>query len=336
MTRVGHYNRGLLIVTVLSFCLGTCGAGTAAAGGGTSSSQTADTLKRFVFTVNAFSKVVPGSSDGSNGEKARWKKNVGTAFPVGEGGYLITLNCVVRDAEKIKIVGSDGVRYDASVVGFDKGTRLTVLKLSRPASVPIARIKPVNSVKSGAPVVFLGTSSGGVLGLTPGSVNSIRSPDGLMVVEVSGDPGTCGTPVFDDDGQAVGLLAYRLEDNSSTPNHSAGKESYIVLPLEYASLQARSVINRFESRSGWLGISLSASGTAVRGIAPGSPAEKCGLRTGDKVVEFNGAVIANPGDLIRATGATRAGDTVKIKVMRNGGAVSVSAKLMAFPEVSGK
>jgi S1-C subfamily serine protease len=157
-----------------------------------------------------------------------------------------------------------------------------------------------------------------------------------MVVDVSGYPGTSGTPVFDNDGLAVGLLAYRLEENSSAINHPAGKESYIVLPLEYASLQARSVINRFESRSGWLGISLSASGTAVRDSTTGSPAEKCGIRTGDKVVEFNGVAIANPGDLVRATGATRAGDTVKIKVMRNGEAVAVSARLMEFPQAAGR
>jgi len=330
--RVVFHKRGLLLVSVVALCLGTSVAWPAGGGGSASSSQTADVLKRFVFTVNAFSRVIPDSSGAPGDAKTRWKKNVGTAFPVGDGGYLVTLNCVVRNAEKIVIVGSNGARYEASVVGFDKGARLTVLKLSRPASVPTPRIRPVNSVKTGASIVFLGTSSGGALELTQGSVNSIRPQDGLMVVDVSGYPGTSGTPVFDGDGQAVGLLAYRLEEKTAEGGHQAGKESYIVLPLEYASLQARSVINRFESRSGWLGISLSASGTAVRGIIPGSPAEKCGIRAGDRVVEFNGATIANPGDLVRATGATRAGDTVRIKVMRNGEAVSVSAKLMQFPD----
>ncbi len=335
MAQRDFHGRGLLFVAGLLFCLGTYGVGTAGAGG-ISSNQSVDALKRYVFTVNAFSKVDPESANGAGGSKTRWKKNVGTAFPVGEGGYLVTLNCVVRNAEKIVIVGSDGTRYNASVVGFDRGARLTVLKLDRTASVTAPRIRPVGSVKSGTSIVFLGTPSGGAFELTPGSVNSIRSQDGLMVVDVTGYPGTSGTPVFDGDGQAVGLLAYRLEDNPSLKEHPAGKESYIVLPLEYASLQARSIINRFQSRSGWLGISLSASGTAVREIIPGSPAEKCGIKAGDKVVEFNGSTIATTGDLVRATGATRAGDTVKIKVMRNGESVNMSARLMEFPNAGDK
>ncbi len=281
-------------------------------------------LRKFVFTVNAYSR-----TDGKDmPNDPRWRRNVGTAFPVDERGYLMTLSCVLRNAERIQVTDSEGGRFEASLVGVDQTGGIGVLKILKNDGAPVSRIASVRAVRSGSRVTFVGTPAGGELTATEGSVESVYD-DGSMVVTVDGEPGTSGTPVFNDDGQAIGLLAYHIESDRSEAVSRAG--SYLVFPMEYAALMARSIINRFEGRSGWMGVSAFVNDLAVREVYPGSPAEKAGLRPGDRLLEFNGKQLSSPEDLVRASGATRPGDTARVKVARNGDVLSLTLRLAEFP-----
>jgi len=292
--------------------------------------------KRCVFTVNAYTKVECDTTGRQADKRTHWRRNVGTAFPVGEGWYLITMNCVTRNAKKIEVTGSGGECYGVTVVGIDRGARITVLKLDHAAPIPSLVIKPVGAIKSGCGVMFLGVSPGGTLAVTSGSVSTVRERDGMMIVEVTGAPGTSGTPMFDGDGRVAGMLAYRLKEGNVERGRASLKKTYLVLPMEYASLQARSIINRFEAGSGWLGVSTAVNALTVRDVVSRSPAEKCGIKPGDRILEYNGFSVAAPENLLRAAGTTHAGDTVRIKVLRNGETLTFTAKLTAHPETAGK
>ena len=130
-------------------------------------------FRRYVFTVNAYAKVDCDTTGKRAEKRARWQKNVGTAFPVGDSGYLLTLHCVVMNAERIVVTGSGGERYSVSVVGFDRRARITVLKLDRAVAVTSPLIRPVSAIRCGCTVMFLGLSPGGALSVTPGSVNTV-------------------------------------------------------------------------------------------------------------------------------------------------------------------
>lgn len=282
-----------------------------------------DRLRKIVFTVNAYSRM----GDDARSDP-RWKLNVGTAFPVGEGGYLMTLSCVLKDAERVQVTDGDGGRFDASLVGYDETGGISILKIAGNDGAPAPRIRSVRAVKPGARVVFVGVPAGGAMSSTPGTVDALYD-DGTMIVAVEGEPGTSGTPVFDEEGQAIGLLAYHIEPERAEGTRRGG--SYLVFPMEYATLMARSIINRVEGRSGWLGITASMNGLTVRDVAAGSPAEKSGIQPGDRVVELNGEALRSPADLVRAIGATRAGETVRVKVIRQGESLTITPRLSGFP-----
>lgn len=288
-----------------------------------------DKFRQSVFTVNAYCKLPRDNVEKASQGAPRWRRNVGSAFPIGGQGYLITLNSVIRDARKVQVVGADGKQYDAAAVGYDAEERISVLKIRRNAGFPAPPVCPMEDVKPGDRVIFLGSPSGGTLSAISGSVRAVNDPDGSVTVTVAVEPGTSGTPVFNERGQVIGLLAYHLEDD--VPPGDAHAHSYLVLPMEYATLLAHTIINRHETRSGWLGISTTLNGLKVVEVAKGSPAEKSGIRPGDRVLGLNGSKVETPEDLVRVMGSTRPGETVRIRVLRGTETMALTTKLLGHP-----
>jgi putative serine protease PepD len=69
--------------------------------------------------------------------------------------------------------------------------------------------------------------------------------------------------------------------------------------------------------------------TSGRGILPGSPAEKAGLRGGDIVIALDGKPISGPEELIVSVRSKNVGDVVTITYKRNGVERTVSLTLIA-------
>ncbi len=300
-----------------------------------------------VFAVNAFTKLQ--KNDSTKREKddksLRWCQNVGTAFLFDNYGHLITFNCVIKNAEEVQVISSYGEKISAGVLGSEKTGKINVLKIDNTHAVSIPEAASCDNINPGEIVVLLGVKER-VLTAIYGSINDIRSSDGTVLVTVSGNPGTTGTPVFDKNGHLLGFLAYQIEKNDNEANKTSKDntvsetESYVVIPAESARVIAQSIINRAEDKCGWLGISSSVNnignsgrnGIIVHGVIKDSPAEKCGLKFNDYLFEFNNISISSPVHLIEAITATRAGDTVSIKVRRGNNIISSKVTLSAQPE----
>jgi putative serine protease PepD len=69
--------------------------------------------------------------------------------------------------------------------------------------------------------------------------------------------------------------------------------------------------------------------TSGRGILPGSPAEKAGLRSGDIVIALDGKPISGPEELIVGVRSKNVGDVVTVTYKRNGVEKTVSVTLIA-------
>jgi S1-C subfamily serine protease len=324
MERHSHFGK-LSLIALFALSLGS----SLPAGAQTAPGVILGKFRQSVFTVNAYCKLSRGGGEKAAPGASQWRRNVGSAFPVGGQGYLVTLNSVIRNARKVQVVGADGKQYDAAPVGYDAEERISVLKVRRGAGFPTPPVCPMGEVKPGDRVILLGAPSGGNLAAISGSVGAVNDPDGSVVVTVVGEPGTSGTPVFNERGQVIGLLAYHLENDA--PSGDPRAHSYLVLPMEYTTLLAQTIINRHETRSGWLGISTTLSGLNVVEVAKGSPAEKSGIRPGDRVLGLGDATVETPEDLVRAMGSTRPGDTVRIRILRGAETLALTTKLTGQP-----
>lgn len=72
------------------------------------------------------------------------------------------------------------------------------------------------------------------------------------------------------------------------------------------------------------------NGVTLASILPGLPAEKSGLKVADRVVEMDGRAIKNQKDLREVIRSKKAGDDLKIKVVRDGQEKDVTVHLEAF------
>lgn len=85
----------------------------------------------------------------------------------------------------------------------------------------------------------------------------------------------------------------------------------------------------------WLGVSMSkdtgAPGVLVGHVIRGSPADRCGLKEGDRIVRVGASVVATGQDVVAAVGAHTVGDAVDIAYVREGHEASAHAALTPFP-----
>jgi hypothetical protein len=68
-------------------------------------------------------------------------------------------------------------------------------------------------------------------------------------------------------------------------------------------------------------------GVRITGTSPGSPAEAAGLKDGDIIVGFNDKSLDSLMDLSNVLAAGKPGDQVKLKVLRDGKEIAMSATL---------
>jgi thiol-disulfide isomerase/thioredoxin len=87
---------------------------------------------------------------------------------------------------------------------------------------------------------------------------------------------------------------------------------------------------------GWLGVALEppgaeGGGVRVSHVVRTSPAEKAGIREGDRLVRVAGSVVSSPREVISLLSGHPQGDAVGITLVRGGKEVSVSVTLATFP-----
>ncbi len=121
-----------------------------------------------------------------------------------------------------------------------------------------------------------------------------------------------------------------LAVSASTPFAYAGEGEGALPP----ALPAPAPLRPAFAGPPWLGVTMNAGGdigVAVEHVVRGSPAEKAGVRAGDRIVGIDGAKTTAPGHVTRAVGSHRAGETVSLELERRGSATTVAVVLAPRP-----
>jgi 2-alkenal reductase len=258
----------------------------------------------------------------------------GSGFVISPKGYVLTNSHVitnagdsgpVKAAEHLFVEFADGDRAEATVVGWDLYDDVGLLRLE-PNAHPLSPVPLGESaaVVVGEPVAAIGSPLGNEIGvntLTVGVVSAIhRSIKALTVNKYSivdaiqtDAPithGNSGGPLLDARGRVIGINA-QIRSTSGTGNDSG---IGFAIPIDAAKHSVAQLISKGAVTYAYVGItsedmtpSLGRAlgykvdhGALIAGVYGGSPADKAGLKGGNRDAHVLGRTLATGGDVIVA------------------------------------
>ena len=264
----------------------------------------------------------------------------GSGFIISADGLILTNAHVVRDAKEVTVKLTDRREFDAQVLGADPKTDVAVLRI-KAKDLPTVPLGSAHDLKVGEWVLAIGSPFGFENSVTAGVVSAKgRSlPDDNFVpfiqTDVAVNPGNSGGPLFNTRGEVVGI-------NSQIYTRTGGYQGLsFAIPIEVAAKIKDQIVATGHASHARLGVTVQEvnqtlaesfgldrpEGALVSNVAPGSAAEKAGLKAGDVIRKFNGQAIVASGELPALVGLAMPGDKVALEVWRQGKREEIQAKL---------
>ena len=273
------------------------------------------------------------------------ESGAGSGVIISSDGYILTCAHVVDGASTITVT-IDDKDYTATLVGEDTTSDVAVIKIDATGLTP-ATVGDSDSLKVGQSVMAVGnplgelggTVTGGMISALNRSVTiqgtSSTNTMSLIQMDASVSPGNSGGGLFNMNGELIGLVNAK---SSSSDAEGLG----FAIPINDAIKVAQDLLeNGYVSGRPYMGITylavtdaqtaaqlnVNAYGVYVVDVVQGGPADKAGLKTGDRIVSIDGTEIAQKDDLGTLIQQHAAGDTLSITVAREGQMQTVSLTL---------
>jgi S1-C subfamily serine protease len=274
----------------------------------------------------------------------------GSGFVIDRGGDIVTNQHVVDGASDVRVrFGEDGQPIKARVVGTDPSTDLALLKID-PTAVK-GGLKPLvlgesKGLRPGEATIAIGSPFGLSGSVTTGIVSAldreIESPNGFPIsgvvqTDAAINPGNSGGPLLDAEGRAIGVNSQIATNGGSGSNSGVG----FAVPID----TVKEVVPLLE-RDGkvdrpYVGIATgdasgSGQGAVIRSVVPGGPAQRSGLRVGDRVVEIAGKAVKEAADVQKVVIERKPGEKLEIRYFRGSDEQTATVQLGTRPQVSGR
>jgi serine protease Do len=256
---------------------------------------------------------------------------LGCGVLVSSDGYILTNRHILPNnfgaADSVVVLLNKGRRFSGRVVGSDSLTNLAVIKISTKGLL-YAKFGDSDRLRIGQWVIAVGRTGSAAPAITAGLVSAKGSSkvmlpydDDLIQIDALIGDGHAGGALVDLDGELVGI----------STTFFAGLGGGAAIPSNLARRVMQSLINDGKVTRGFIGVTSqdrdptlaralrlsSTLGVLLVDIAPNSPAERAGLRRGDVVLQFAGAVIDNVKTLKNIVAAQAPGTNVQAVVWRD-------------------
>jgi serine protease Do len=275
-----------------------------------------------------------GGDDGERGDNDNDRvpetQASGSGFFISPDGYLVTNNHVVENAREINVILADERELKARVVGRDEETDLAVLKVEG-GNFPYVNFETQARPRVGDWVIAVGNPFQLGNTATAGIVSAYGREIGdqfvnYLQIDAPINRGNSGGPTFDIHGRVIGV-------NTAIYSTTGGSQGIgFAIPADVAADITRQLISGGKIARGYLGVGIeaidrgraealglpAARGALVGEVRPGGPAERAGIQTGDVVLSVNGRQVDDANSLTRQVAATRAGQTIRLEVLRGG------------------
>ena len=255
---------------------------------------------------------------------------LGSGFVYDTNGHIITNNHVTSGAKDLHITFSDGTIYTGKVIGSDPQSDLAVVLLN---DVPKEKLFPLTLGNSstlivgervaavGNPFGLSGSLTEGIVSglgrLLPSSPENIFGSDDRIVsfsipdiiqTDAAINPGNSGGPLFNLNGEVIGI------NSAIFSNTGVYAGVGFAIPSNTLKKVIPELIENGSYQHPWIGITgidvtpdiakkmnlTEARGFLVIDVNSNGPADKAGIRGGDKIDMIDGREVELGGDIILA------------------------------------
>ncbi len=284
---------------------------------------------------------------------AQKEEGIGSGVIYRSDGYIITNNHVVEGSRSVEIAFADGSTERGQVVGTDPTTDIAVVKVDR-NRLPAASFTngdPIvgqTAVAVGSPSGFESTVTSGIISGTrrevPAQITGGRQETSLVDLiqtDAAISPGNSGGALADREGRVIGINVAYLP-----PGQTGAENIGFAIPSDTAVSVADQLIDNGEAVHPYVGVYLSDltketasrfgspvdSGALIEEVEPGSPADAAGIKRGDIITAAGSEEVRSSGDLLSALRNYMPGDTVGLKIFRNGEKITLQVDLVERPQ----
>ncbi len=260
----------------------------------------------------------------------RQSSALGSGFIIDEKGIVVTNNHVIEGAEDIVVQVNGEKKFNAKVIGADPLSDIAILKIDSNEKFLTVKFGDSDKARIGDWVIAIGnpfglggTVTSGIISARNRSIGLSRYEDYIQT-DASINSGNSGGPLFDMNGDVIGI-------NTAILGRSGNVGIGFSIPSNSAKIVINQLIEFGETKRGWLGVRIQdvtkeiaevekldePRGALVASVAPNSPSEKGGVKSGDIILEFNGERIGQMKELPIIVARTDVGKKVKVKIWRN-------------------
>ncbi len=268
------------------------------------------------------------------------QRGLGSGFIVSGDGYILTNAHVVDGATEVTVKLTDRREYKAKVIGSDKKSDIAVIKIDA-KSLPVVSFGSSEKLNVGEWVVAIGSPFGFENTVTAGIVSAkARSlpTDAItpfIQTDVPVNPGNSGGPLFNLNGEVVGINSQIFSENGGFQGIS------FAIPIDIALNVKDQLIAHGKVTRARLGVTIQdvnqqlansfklprPMGALVSDVDSEGPAAKAGLKSGDVITKLDGRDIDRSSDLPSRVAALKPGATAHVEVWRGGKPQDIAVSL---------
>jgi len=287
---------------------------------------------------------------GGMDSRPQTSQSLGSGVIVDPKGVIVTNSHVVNGADEIHIALSGGRQYPVKVLLDDTKSDLAVLQMQNTdgKTFPALTFGNSDDVQVGDLVLAIGNPFGVGQTVTSGIVSALARSgvetgnfDYFIQTDAAINPGNSGGALVDLNGHLIGI-------NTAIFTRSGGSVGIgFAIPANMARTVATAGENGGPVVRPWFGARLQEvtsdiadslnidppHGALITEVAPGSPADKAGLKSGDAIIQIDGVDVDAPQGFDFRFATKPIGSTVALRYVRGGRAAETNVAAEAAPAV---
>lgn len=253
-------------------------------------------------------------------------------------GYILTNYHVINGGSNVSVIFTNNKEEEVNVVGYDEYSDIAVLAVDKDKVISVATTGSSEDMRIGDTTFAVGTPVDSSIyswsvtrGILSGKNRMVQVDNYVMSVlqtDTAINSGNSGGPLCNSNGEVIGITNMKL---ASSQIEGMG----FAIPIEDALKNAETIISGQKISRPYIGVSIydatnyfsGATGLYVEYVEKDGPADKAGLKKGDKIIKVGDVEVNNSSYFRYQLYKYNIGDKVKITVSRNGSEKTLTVTL---------